>query len=98
MVVPGWTFSSDPGKPQTRGEGQAEIEDARVGGQATAEPIRLELHAKEGGFGFRNHKAEPQRRPEPKSGIGPVPAAGCRPRCPIGCLRGGDASCGPVGP
>jgi len=60
------------GKPQTRGEGQAEIEDARVGGQPTAEPIRLELHAMEGGFGFRSRKAEPRRQPGAKGEKVPI--------------------------
>jgi translocation and assembly module TamB len=41
-------------KPLTRGEGQGEIENARVAGLPTAEPVRLELHAREGGFGFHS--------------------------------------------
>jgi hypothetical protein len=52
-----------PGKPQTRGEGHGEIVAARVAGQQTSGPIRLELHAKEGGFSFRERPPKIEQPP-----------------------------------
>ncbi|HEV3443520.1 MAG TPA: AsmA-like C-terminal region-containing protein [Gemmataceae bacterium] len=52
------------GKPETRGEGEGEIVDARVGGQPTSEPVRLELHARDGGFGFRRPEASHKQNPD----------------------------------
>jgi hypothetical protein len=50
-------------KPMTRGEGQAEIDNARVAGQPTSEPVRLELHACDGGFGFHGKNTATSRLP-----------------------------------
>lgn len=61
------SFSVDlePAQLRTRGEGQGEIEDARIGGQPTAEAVRLELHAQEGRFGIRNPPMDaPGNRPD----------------------------------
>jgi translocation and assembly module TamB len=52
------------GKPRWRGEGKGEIVDARVAGQPAAEPVGLELHAREGGFGFRNPADTPKEQAE----------------------------------
>jgi uncharacterized protein involved in outer membrane biogenesis len=52
------------GKMLVRGEGKGEIVDARVAGQPTAEPVKLELHAKEGGFGFRSPEDSPPQASE----------------------------------
>jgi hypothetical protein len=56
-------FGKD-GKQLVRGEGKGEIVDARVAGQPTAEPVRLELHAKEAGFGFRSAEDAPKQEAE----------------------------------
>jgi hypothetical protein len=56
----------DNGRPKTRGQGQGQIEDARIGGQPTSDPICLELHATDGGFGFRNCNPEENRKEEPE--------------------------------
>lgn len=57
------------GKPKTRGEGQGQIDDARIGCQPASEPVHLELHAKEGGFGFGNPKRGANLPEEPEEEI-----------------------------
>jgi hypothetical protein len=56
-------FGKD-GKPQVRGEGKGEIVDARVAGLPTDGPVRLELHAREAGFGFRSPEDAPKQEAE----------------------------------
>jgi hypothetical protein len=52
------------GSRKTRGQGQGLIDEARIGGQPTAEPIRLELQATDGGFGFSSGNAEEDQQEE----------------------------------
>jgi hypothetical protein len=57
------------GNLKTRGQGQGQIEDARIGGQPTSEPISLELQATEGGFGFRNRNPAVNEPEEPEDEV-----------------------------